>query len=223
MQPDTDPVRSRGSPLVQIHTDLVEEELKNYLTLPGERLIIAKRQHGLVLFIPILLTLFLAILSLTVVFLINYYLISSSPFFIISALLILSILTSFIVKIIVDSYFHVYMVTTRRIVEVICQPFFNENIDDVFLDQVRTTEIEVKMDGFINKIFDIGDVVIAFDRPSHDKQYVIKNIRNSRFIGRILSEQLQTMMHDSPIWFQPRKSSDFHKINDDVANGEKHA
>jgi hypothetical protein len=197
----------------EVKGDLSYEEIEKYLTFPEERLIVAKRMHWVVLVPEIFTTILVALIIMVFVFFPTYFLLSSLELFLSAALLIFSITMSFIIKMIVDSYFHIYVVTNRKILEVICRPFFTDTINDVFLDQVRTTEVDVRMNGIVNEVFNMGDVVIAFDRSSHDKEFVLKDIKDPRNTGNLIGDELKSIMYSTPIWFQPRD-----KINQENVN-----
>lgn len=185
--------------------DLTQDELNVYLTFPGEKIITAKRQHWSVLIGPILATVFIGLILTIFAYLSSFYFLKSLEFFISAILLVLCVSITVIKKFIIDSIFHLYIVTNRKILEVQCRPMFTDSINDVFLDQVRTTEVDAKKNGILNEILNVGDVAIAFDRPSHDKEFILENISNPRETGNLISSELKSMMHATPIWFQPRK------------------
>lgn len=177
------------------------EELENLLTLPGEKTLLIKRKHIFSTVVPLSI---LAILSVGVF--------TSSLFFfdtmlhalyitLISSLLILIVTLNTVAKIFIDWYFHSYIVTTRRILEVCYQPFFSQNVNDVLLDQVRCTEIDVKIHGYINGLINIGDIIITFDRPTHQTEFILHDIKNPRKIGTILGNMLNTPNAVTPSWY----------------------
>jgi hypothetical protein len=205
----------KGGAMDKDKGDLTFEEVEKYLTFPEERLIVAKRKHWFVLVPEISTAALVALLILLFVFFPAYFLLSSLELFLSAALLIFSLTISFITKMVVDSYFHIYVVTNRKILEVICRPFFTDTINDVFLDQVRTTEVDVRMNGIVNEVLNMGDVVIAFDRASHDKEFILKDIKDPRNTGNLIGDELKSIMYATPIWFQPRD-----KITTDNGNGQ---
>ena len=198
--------------------DIITPEIcQRFITLPDERLIVGKRQHWFAvmpaLTVMILLELGLIILG-TVAFLEGAF---DPTFFIISLALFVSAGISVGAKIVADWYYHLYIVTTKRILEVNCAPLFSHSIDDVALDQVRITEIRVDIKGFVNELLDKGDVVIAFDRPSHEETMVIAEIQDPTTTGAVLANSIKLMMQSSPVWFQPRTPvADYYKFTDDV-------
>ncbi len=188
-------------------TDLTKEEINHYLSFPEEKLIIAKRKHPFVLLGPIILTTFTAILAILLLYFVSVQLFSSPFLFIGLALVVIAILFVLLTKILVDYYFHFYILTNRKILEVKVIPFFQDRIYDVLLDQVRTTEIDVEMPSVIHKFFDMGNVVIEFDRPSHEERFILRNIKDPRSTETILSKELEEMMHNAPVWFLPRDNN----------------
>lgn len=199
--------------------DFITPELcERFLTLPGERLIIAKRQHWFVMTPAFIFTglIELALIALSaVVFLQDA---SDITLFLVSLILIASAGISIVAKVVADWYYHLYIFTTKRILEVNCAPLFSHSINDVALDQVRITEIDVRIKGLIRGLMDMGDVIIAFDRPSHDETMVIANIKDPSNTGTLLANSIKLMMQQAPVWFQPRTPAmDIYKFTEDVA------
>lgn len=195
---------------------LTENEVKNFITLSGERLVVATRQHWFSLAIKIIVGLILSFLFTTLSFLIFLFFAKYPALFISSLLSILTITISLITKLIADWYYHIYVVTTRRILEVSCSPFFSDTMYDVLLDQVRVTEIDVRVGSILHEFIDMGDVVIIFDRPSHEEKFILHAIQNPRQIGIFLCDALELMMHEMPVWFMPRKTNDLFRITEDI-------
>lgn len=199
------------------HKDLSEKTISNLLTLPNEKLIVAKRQHELVLLVPILLTTFLtlvSIVSLTSLFALE---ILDSFLFITLIGLALWLTFAMVVKILVEWNYHIYIVTTRKVLEIRCLPFYTDKIDDVFLDQVRTTEVDIKISNFLKELFDMGDVILAFDRPSHEEVFCLKDIKNPREVGLMLANSLESLMTKGPsVWFKHGKMVEHIKVAEEV-------
>lgn len=203
--------------------DFITPELcQRFVTLPGERLIVGKRQHWFVLVAPLFITF---LFSLLVISLAAFFFLGNAAdptLFVITLFLIVISATSIISKLIADWYYHLYIVTTKRILEVSCAPLFSHSINDVLLDQVRITEVDVKIKGFINELLDMGDVLIEFDRPSHDKMFIIANIKDPSNTGLILANTVKLMMQSSPVWFQPRNhAAELYKFTEDVVHHEE--
>jgi hypothetical protein len=94
-------------------------------------------------------------------------------------------------------------------------PFYTDNVDEVFLDQVRTTEVDVQVPTMIHDFLNIGSIVISFDRPSHDKMFVISNISNPRRLGFHIADALEVLMQSTPVWFNRQKTNDISKYSED--------
>src|SRR5665811_2182008 len=109
------------------------------LTLPDEKLVMARRKHFYVLLPPLTLVAFFAFILIYAFYaLFSFLLVSQS-------LLITSIITAIIAslsisaKIVTDWYFHFYVVTNKRIIEISHAPLFSHTMCDVLLSQVRCT------------------------------------------------------------------------------------
>ena len=104
--------------------ELSSDDLKGCLSLSDEEIIIAKRKHVLVLIATSVSILFTGIFTTGLLIYLLYTILQSPPLTI-SFVLIALTLTSFAIsKAIVDWYYHIYIVTTRKILEVKCIPFF---------------------------------------------------------------------------------------------------
>lgn len=191
---------------------ILDGDWNNFLTLQDEKLLIVKRKHPFLLIWPIIVTLFLAISFVSA----GYYLFAiffSSPTLFLSCLLSSIIISmSFLIKIVVDWYFHLYVVTDRKILEVSFAPLSAHVVNSVLLDQVNCTEIDIRTDGFINELIDMGDVVITFDRPTHQEEFIFSSIEDSRKIGAYLSDNLVGLHNRSlymPIWYRPKSEKKY--------------
>lgn len=196
--------------------DLCQDEVQKFTNFSGEKIFVAKRQHPIVLFTPILLTLLLLVVIILLLYFVTTQLFQSLILFIGLSLLIVVIAINLLTKFITDYFFHFYIISNRKILELSVVPLFRDKINDVLLDQVRITEIEVKMPSLIHEIFDMGDVIIEFDRPSHLELFTLNNIKDPRTTGNILSRELTSIMHDSPVWFYPRGQNNTPKFYEDI-------
>lgn len=193
-------------------------EIKHFLTLPGENLIIAKRQHWIVLVAPISLAVILMLLTLPLGYFLFVFYLADVFLFIASVFVTMIMITTFIVHILIDWSFHLYIITDRKILEMKFVPIFSQVISDVFLDQVRTTEVDIKIDNFIHELLNVGDVTISFDRPSHEDTFTLKDIKNPRDTGVFITDAIASIMHETPIWFHPRDISNIARHEDIVSN-----
>lgn len=179
-----------------------EKDLKKFNSFEGEEILIAKRNHPFSLYVPILT----ATLIMFSFFGLEFYLFASLfkhvNLFIITTLITLQIFGYVMIKLFIDWYFHMYVVTSKRILEFLYFPLFSDVINEVLLDQVRCTEIDVKINGLINEIIDRGSIVLTFDRPTHQEECVLCGIKNPREVGSYLTNVLNAGNSNSfaPIW-----------------------
>jgi hypothetical protein len=162
---------------------------REFLTLPQETILLVKRKHWFALVESIILIVFFVILAIPVFSL--FHLLHGSLF--VTALSFVTIfLIAFVLVIqsITGWFFHLYIVTNRRLAEVYFYPLAAYAFNDVLLDQVRCTEIDVQMHGIISELFDIGSIVITFDRPTHDPEFTFWKIQHAKETGRYLNSCL---------------------------------
>lgn len=189
------------------------ERFDYFLTLPDEQLIIAERRHVMVIFSEIVTVLFLGTAMSAVSSVIFLFYVHSPPVFIAVLMVILCGCISLAVKTIIDWYLHLYIVTNKKILEIYYSPLFFYKITGVQLNQVRCTEIDEKKRGILNEILDVGDVVLTFDRPTHQEEFLIRDVRNPRQIALTLSNMFANLEPDNntqPIWYKlPKKINIF--------------
>ena len=109
-----------------------------------ERILFRKRQHWFLLIVPVFFSIIIAIaatLSLYYFFILKT---SQIGLFISSVFVVILIATSAIAKIVVDWHCHFYILTTNRILEVCYKPLFSNYINNVILNQVKSTEIDIE-------------------------------------------------------------------------------
>lgn len=93
---------------------LAPAEIKHFLTLPGEHLIIAKRQHWFVMVTSVLLAVVLILLALPLNYFLFIFYLEDVFLFVISVLVIMVIITTFIIHRLIDWAFHLYIITDRK-------------------------------------------------------------------------------------------------------------
>jgi hypothetical protein len=82
-------------------------------------------------------------------------------------------------------------------------------MNDVLLDQVNCTQIDFRRNGFLNEIMDMGDVVLTFDRPTHQEEFVFKDVNRCYKLGVFLTRKLldrnsgRQNTNLQPIFFKP--------------------
>jgi hypothetical protein len=183
---------------------------ERFLTLTNEELLLVLRRHIFVIILPIFFTSIGVVIFLFGAFFLFIQFLNSIPFFVISALLIISVGLSLITKIIIDWYFHIYIFTNRKILEIWYTPLASHSINDIMLDKVNCTEIDLKVNGFLNELLEMGDVVITFDRPTHEEEFILKDIHKPDKIETFLTRRLmdhQAKDSLSPMWFRERSFS----------------
>lgn len=181
-----------------------------FLTLAGEELLLVRRKHLWVVVLPILSISIVTILALSLVFyfFLNLYYLPS--FFAILSLMLISLALSIITKNVIDWYFHIYIVTNRRMLEICYTPLSSNVMSEVLLDKVNCTEVDLRVDGFFHELFDMGDVVITFDRPTRQEEFTIKDIKDCNQIGKFLTQKLidhEPRYSGQQIWYKRRSSN----------------
>jgi len=185
--------------------------LHKLLTLPGERILVAERKHWFTLVSPLSVTFFMVLSFCVASYLLFTMYLSSTVLFLTIIVAVLTVSMSLITRFIVDWYFHLYVVTNRKILEVCYVPIFSHKICDVLLDQVRCTEIDIKIGGILNEILDKGDVIVTFDRPTHEEEFIFTNVKNPKEIGHILGDSFPLIGNNpnpsfkpASIWYQDK-------------------
>lgn len=196
---------------------LQERDVGNFLTSQEEEMLLVMRMHPSTVIMPSMGIIFFSILITTICILVAQA-IAIHPILTITGflILILSVMTAF-GKIIVDWYFHIYILTNRKILEVMYKPFYSEVIEDVLLDQVRCTEIAVKVNGILNHILNKGDISICFDMPTHQDHFMIYNIAAPHATGILISKLLSSAtinrsMTTNPVWYRQNPLLNPHRI-----------
>jgi len=189
-----------------------------FLTLKEEQLLLVKRRHPFVLLVPIIIICCLAVFFISSAFVLFQDLFYSPSLFYVTTLLLISIAISLSTKIIVDWYFHMYILTNRKILELRYTPLTSYVVNDIMLDRVNCTEVDLQSNGFFNELIDMGDIVITFDRPTRREEFVLKDIQGSHELATYLTQQLldgtprqATMLQQqNTIWFrQPNADTSY--------------
>ncbi len=193
-------------------------DISNSLLSTDEKALFAVRKHPVVLVTSISLSLLLSFLVLSVVTVLFVIFALPPPIILVSNLFLLWFTTLLVVKIFVDWYFHVYTITSKKILELSYKPFFTESINDVLLDQVRCTEIVVRQRGLLNHILDKGDIIITFDMPTHEDEFHFIDIVSPHEASKILGDLLTinranfaTQYNNMPVWYRYNGSINPHR------------
>ncbi len=174
----------------------ITKEAEYFITHLDEKLLFARRRHIFVLLAPLTGSLLLITGFLFSLFTFQKLL----PLFIYPTLLLGIILIllliglSMIIKIFVDWYFHIYIITSQKLLEVCYKPFFSKNICVIPLDQMRCAEVNVITHGFIKTLLDIGDVSITIDLLTHQDVFTMRNIVSPQKAGIELTTNLNQLI-----------------------------
>lgn len=180
-------------------------ETSTKFLLPGEIALLTTKQHIFSVIPPIIIASILGTGAVLLSLIAGTYFRTSPLLTILTGSMLITLTLGLIVKILVDWYFHLYLVTNRRILEIAYKPFFSQDVNDVLLDQVRCTEIDVKIHGYIHGLMDVGDIIITFDRPTHQQEFVLHDIKSPRTHGTLLGHLLNTPkepMNTQNIWYK---------------------
>ena len=167
---------------------------RHFITRPGEMLLFATSRHVFTLIGPILSTIIFSVASFVLaVFLQNFF---QFPVVVLVGIVFFIILaaSSIFMKLVVDWYFHFYVITNYKILEVCYKPFFSKDIFVVPLDQMRCVEVNAKTYGFINTLYDIGDVTIQLDFLTHQDTFAMTNITSPQRTSIMLSDLLNVII-----------------------------
>ena len=92
-------------------------------------------------------------------------------------------------------------------------------MNNVIISQVKSTEIDVEMEGILAQLLDIGSVIITFDRPTHQQEFYMHIIKDPKSVGFLLAEQLdlgRKYSVESPVWVRTRDNKNRFGFRDDV-------
>lgn len=187
-----------------------------FLTLKGEELLLVKRRHPFVVLAPIVVICCLTIFFISSAFVLFRDIFSSTSLFFVTSLLMISVAISLCTKTIVDWYFHMYILTNRKILELRYTPLTSYIVNDVMLDRVNCTEVDLMSNGFFNELIDMGDICITFDRPTRREEFVLKDIQGSHELATYLTQQLldggvsqstKILQQQNTIWFRQHNAN----------------
>lgn len=169
--------------------NMVEQDASKFATLPDEKVLVVKREHWSTLVPQLGINLLLCVVFIAGA--VTLYLTYSSiiTFIIITCATLLFAL-HITAKTVVEWSFHLYIVTTRKLLELRHSPVASSAVDDVILDQVRCTEVDSHTHGILEQIMDVGDIDITFDRPTHQQEFNIRHIEHYQKVGSLLRDAL---------------------------------
>jgi hypothetical protein len=190
--------------------------LKHYLTFSGEKIHFIKRTSILTLIPLFVLVIFLSTFIAFGFYILAYYGLLSFHIAAIGIVLMIDIAILLCLKVVIEWYFHIYIVTNKKILEIVYIPLSSYTVNDVFLEQVKCTEIDIRMSGFLREMLGIGDIAMTFDRPTHHEEFILSNMTHARQIGSLLTQLLMnssSALADSSSWYKDNKDHKFYMID----------
>lgn len=182
-----------------------QEFARQFLTMPEEKLLLATKTHWLTAAVPIFWMIFTGIGLMVFLLIIDSTITHHALFSLSSIFTVFLVTLVLIIKTLMEWYYHIYIISNRKIVEIVVSPLLSHNINEVLLDQVRCTEIDVQTKGIIHELFDMGDVIITFDRPTHQEAFSLINIHHPESLGMFLSDAFLTPKENSEtMWFRSK-------------------
>lgn len=195
--------------LFDVHTQ-TKKDAQAFLSLPDEKILVAKRKHWLTLLLPLSSLALLGIMGFAVILLLIFFL----PFITITPLLMFGLFVSLVtltaslaIKFVIAWYFRLYIVTNHKILQISYTPLGLFWSNSILLDQVRCTEIDIQTNGIINQLFNKGNIVITFDRPTHQEEFMLCDIKDPRKTGEYLSDifESQGSPSEKTILYAPKR------------------
>lgn len=188
-----------------------KQALATFLSLSQEDILLIKRKHKFMLLTPIFLTIIFGILLLAIVEGGIFYLFHSLRIALVMAGVVSSLVTFFIGKSIIEWNFHWYIITNKKILEVCYIPLTTYYINEILMDQVKCTEVDIQADGILNELLDMGNIELTFDRPTHQEGFYLHNIKSARRLGLFLTNRLLQPATANPPKEKPIKKLSWYK------------
>lgn len=201
-----------------VNDKLTRNHIQSLLTFPQESLILSTREHPVLLAIRLLQIGILGLVLLVAVPIISYFLTGNLLFALQIIAILIAGITGLFIRETVHWYFHIYTITNHKIIEIRYSPLSSEISNSILLDQLRCTEIDAELHGFIAELFDIGNVTITFDRPTHQEEFTLKNIRSPRKTANLLSSKLHMLPQDNKsMWTRTSGRQQYTYLEEDNA------
>jgi hypothetical protein len=175
---------------------VIEHDSSKVLSLDGEQTYFAAKQHIFTLVPVLLLTIFLTIIFL-IISLASFLIFKSWIVTVLCLLTVFLIGIGLIAQTFINWYYHIYIVTSRKLLEIKYAPMSGHISNEIFLEQVKCTEIDMKASGFISQFLNIGNVEITFDRHTQTELFILSNISNYRKVGTVLTNKLINKQEES--------------------------
>ncbi len=196
---------------IEEEVSILEHDCSKVLTLSGEKIYLVIKQHFITIIPSLLLIFFLAwffLLIGTVIMVLYKELILLSSIFM---LLTISTALGLFAQTLINWYFHMYIVTSKKLLEIHYSPISSHIASEILLDRVKCTEVDMRTEGLIYQFLDIGSVSITFDRPTHQQEYIISSIKNYRVVGALMANKFIRSTTENPSkpqdrWFKDKDS-----------------
>src|SRR3989344_5765591 len=203
------------------NSQIIKPIYDSSLLNPHEKILLRKRQHWFTLVMSMLASILIGLLLMLLNYSIFSLILHNYSLLLTLSLVILLFISTVIAKLIADWHCHFYLLTNRRVLEVSYKPLFANNINNVILNQVKSTEIDIEKKGFINQILDIGNVMITFDRPTHQEEFCFMNIQDPRSVGFLLADVLdmnkaELDLMTAPIWYKTKDKERPYRITGEL-------
>lgn len=184
------------------------DEVKHFITLNGEKLILAQRKHWIITLSPIISTIFTALVLIGALYAGVFIYFSSLILFIAASLLVITVAISRIVNIIIGWYCHLYIVTNRRLMEIYHIPFLSYNVNELLLDQVRVAEVDIAVGTMFNELIGKGDVIIQLDLYVRQHTFILSDVAEPRktamFLTQVFGNRKQINIGNTLYRYQPK-------------------
>ncbi|MBI2611487.1 hypothetical protein HYW54_01935 [Candidatus Gottesmanbacteria bacterium] len=168
--------------------------ITHFLTLPQEEILLVIRPHFLTILPDLIITALLTILLFLSTILFFNFLMFHTILFALTLSVILISICSFLLWTIVNWYYHLYLITNKKIMNIYFAPLKSHCINTVLLDQIITTEVDIDINGAIGELFNVGNIKIRFGQPFQEELFTLENIQNPRRIGVYLSETFEEIL-----------------------------
>lgn len=184
------------------------DEVKNFITLQDEELILAKRKHWIIMIAPIINSVLIWIVVMTALYVGTLLYFSIPVLFLTISLLVITVSISRIVKLIIEWYCHLYIITNRRIMEIRHVPFSSYHVNDLLLDQMRVAEIDVEVGSIYNELVGKGDVIIQVDQLAREHHFRLSDVGEPRktamFLTQVFGQRMQNLQSSTLYRYQPK-------------------
>lgn len=186
---------------------ILEYDNPNLVNLREEKVLVAKKEHWVVLLKPLSLVFFITFVFIFIAIFI-YFFTNSIVLSLLLVVLAFLFCLSLISKTLIEWYFHIFIATDRKLLEIKFSPSSSTLSNDIMLDQVKCTEIDIKAEGLLNELLGVGNVTFTFDRPVGRKNFKMTSVKHYREVGKFLSYELIQKPQDTtatapnPQWYQ---------------------